>query len=650
MVLGEGWKKNLNEISRVNENLYKEGCPVVIQTGVLYCEEEDIFSSLTIRSISPKTITSVLVDLHVFDRANIEVEVVRDYLYLVTGAKRDDVFGEENHIEITNPSAKIISVALRRVAFDDETVWDGSGSLLFECIPPRRTIERELEDPETVEQFRRDFAKDIAKNKEAVAKFVPMEYKNLWFCSCGEINWSYEEECHQCGAMYLPQRIHIDNRVEIATNLSAHKKNLADQAEQARLEAERKAAEAAAAKAEAERKAAEEKALAELKARRKKRARQIALAITIPAVIALIIYLFVLNTYILPQQKYDSAKALLTEARFDEAVTAFSAMGNYSDSPEQIVEAKFQKAEQLLKDKNYQEAITQFEAVQKDRDVKERIQECKYQRAGEIFAEKNYGEALTLYKEIDGYQDAADKISLCNLNLAKEALKKGDLPASTEYFKLLSGTESTELQTLYCEKGTALYEKGKTKQAMAYFALVSDEALKTKINGVYYAGGLSLIKAKKYGDAAKIFTDLKDYKDSATQLLRIEYLKAEAQLEAKKYPEAIKLYKNAGDYKDAKTKIKECSYRIAKAAYDSGKYEDATKKFEALGSYSDSAAMALESQYQQGAALLNSGSVVEAYNLLYPIRSYDKAYALLVSNSQFYIHVYDVGVGPNPLT
>ena len=39
----------------------------------------------------------------------------------------------------------------------------------------------------------------------------------------------------------------------------------------------------------------------------------------------------------------------------------------------------------------------------------------------------------------------------------------------------------------------------------------------------------------------------------------------------------------------------------------------------------------------------------KAYDTLYPIRSYDPAYMLLVSNSQFYIQIYDVGVGPNPL-
>ena len=46
---------------------------------------------------------------------------------------------------------------------------------------------------------------------------------------------------------------------------------------------------------------------------------------------------------------------------------------------------------------------------------------------------------------------------------------------------------------------------------------------------------------------------------------------------------------------------------------------------------------------------LNNGEVVKAYETLYPIRSYNDAYMLLVTNSKFYIYVYDVGVGPNPL-
>ena len=50
-----------------------------------------------------------------------------------------------------------------------------------------------------------------------------------------------------------------------------------------------------------------------------------------------------------------------------------------------------------------------------------------------------------------------------------------------------------------------------------------------------------------------------------------------------------------------------------------------------------------------GAQQLANGEVRKAYDTLYPIRSYDPAYMLLVSNSQFYIQIYDVGAGPNPL-
>ena len=56
-----------------------------------------------------------------------------------------------------------------------------------------------------------------------------------------------------------------------------------------------------------------------------------------------------------------------------------------------------------------------------------------------------------------------------------------------------------------------------------------------------------------------------------------------------------------------------------------------------------------EATYQYGYYLLNQGEVREAYDTLYAIKDYYPAWYLLIRNSQFYIHIYDRGVGPNPL-
>lgn len=133
-----------------------------------------------------------------------------------------------------------------------------------------------------------------------------------------------------------------------------------------------------------------------------------------------------------------------------------------------------------------------------------------------------------------------------------------------------------------------------------------------KIDAAYYAQALKLVEDGEYDKATEIFAKLGEYEDCPTQLLRIHALKAEQYYNNADYENAIAEFKAAGDYGDAASRVTEATYRL-------------------------------------GAQQLANGEVRKAYDTLYPIRSYDPAYMLLVSNSQFYIQIYDVGAGPNPL-
>ena len=150
----------LNPLSTLKEDLYKEGCPVVIKSGELILNPETscILAKLNIKNIDNRVISSVLIDLHVFDIANNEIEVIRDHQYFDVGAKRGEEFGKDSDINIISNKGKTISVAIRRVNFEDESSWDSGASLLYEAIPQRKTLLEELEDTETVELYQRDFS------------------------------------------------------------------------------------------------------------------------------------------------------------------------------------------------------------------------------------------------------------------------------------------------------------------------------------------------------------------------------------------------------------------------------------------------------------------------------------------------------------
>ena len=137
-----------------------------------------------------------------------------------------------------------------------------------------------------------------------------------------------------------------------------------------------------------------------------------------------------------------------------------------------------------------------------------------------------------------------------------------------------------------------------------------------------YNDAAALLEAGDYDGAAKAFAAMGDYKDSAEQVLRTKYEKAMALLayaeEGSKvgldiyefendaaydagsyvemyYAEAAFIFEELGDYKDSAEqieKIKEMRYQDAMALLDAGKYSAAYDAFAALEGYLDSGEIA----------------------------------------------------------
>ena len=144
---------------------------------------------------------------------------------------------------------------------------------------------------------------------------------------------------------------------------------LREKEEKARIERERKAEQE---RIERERKAEQERIEA---AKRAKRNKKIAV-ITTPIICAVIAFIIVLNTVIIPNIKYNEALDLMNSGQYLEAVSAFEAMDGYKDSESKIVE-------------------------------------CKYNYATTLMDEKKYADAILIYGELNGYKDSLTKIENC---------------------------------------------------------------------------------------------------------------------------------------------------------------------------------------------------------------------------------------------
>ncbi len=639
------------QLFELKEYLYKDACPVVIKSGELLLEPESkcLYAVMNIKNIGEKVISSILVDIHVFDKANKEIEVLRDYQYFGLNAARDDEFGADTQISIINSTGNSFSVAVKRISYNDDTEWVGTPSLLYENLPRRVTLMEELEDEATVEQYQRNFREQIAENKDVTAQIVPVTYKDLWICSCGEINHNEEEVCFACGAKFEPQKEMIENRVQLAADLTEYNRIQAEKAEQARLEAERKAAEEAAAKAEAERKAAEEAAAKALREERRRKRNKLIASITIPAVILLIIYAILHVTYIKPTMDYNAAKELVAAGKYDEAIAAFTELNGFSDSEEAILDAKYKKAGATFDEGKYDEAIVLFTQIIDYKDSQAQIYEIEYEKALDVMDNADYDSAIALFEALEGKRDCTAEIEECwylkGMGLAADDLEA----AKTCYAELSTASYINDMQTAFCNKGVELYTAEEDEAAELYFEMVTDETLYENVKEAYYTRAVALIGKGKYKAALKILETIADYSDASDQIQKAHFLRGDYFFEKEEYEDAKAEYTAAGDYEGASDKITECDYKIAYQLYNSGEYQSAAEAFTALGEYENSEEMYKESTYQYGYKLLNSGEVREAYDTLYAIKDYYPAWYLLIRNSQFYIHIYDRGVGPNPL-
>ncbi|MDR3277196.1 MAG: hypothetical protein LBT12_00330, partial [Oscillospiraceae bacterium] len=77
------------------------------------------------------------------------------------------------------------------------------------------------------------------------------------------------------------------------------------------------------------------------------------------------------NTVHVTESQYRAAQTLFAEKKYDEAIAAFEALGDYKDAPNMIASAAYEAAEQLLASGDYDGAAETFAALGDDKDSSE---------------------------------------------------------------------------------------------------------------------------------------------------------------------------------------------------------------------------------------------------------------------------------------
>lgn len=374
------------------DNQYIPGAPVLIAAGALLRDNETgkILAQVKFKNISPNEIVAVKVSITASDVAGHPVRGVSEYQYLDLKARRDAAFGQKQAIPLPDNTTRNIAVSCTSVIFTDGTAWESIPGAKWKPLPKQQRLEELLQDSKLADQYRRDTTEQ--------SLYVPLRYGDIWLCTCGGVNRGGEAKCHRCNLE--------KQRMAAALNpATLHKHS-----------------------------DAYHKAVA---AKEKKQRRKTILFCGIAAGIIAVVLL--VTQVVLPTVKnnsaYRSAVALMESGKYEEAIAAFEAMDGYKDAQSKIEEceslwqqkneaekeaecaSRYQAANELMEAGHYEEALTAFEALGDYEDTAQKMTECEeaikegiYQEALSLISTGKNSEALDTLRRISYYKDAKQKI------------------------------------------------------------------------------------------------------------------------------------------------------------------------------------------------------------------------------------------------
>ena len=345
-----------SKLFALSENLYASGSPVVIAAGALLKDNQtgNVIAQLKLRNIHTKPIKAAMVCITPLDTVGKPIGDAVYYQYLDLQEARDAKFGQKTAISLPDPATRSFSVSVEEVAFIDNTVWTTIGEP-WEMLPTPQPI-GQIHGKELEKQFRIKYGNNC--------KNLLLTERDLWFCVCGALNHSSEEDCHACHKVY--------------STLSSIDYDELNREKDARLSEE---------KAAAEQKAEETRAKIEALKTKAKKIKKIA-TIAIPILVFIAIAAVIISGIINKNNAYNDALALMNAEQYSEAIKKFSELGDYKDCAEQIKTAETELARI--------EAELAYAKL-----------ESAYTKALGFLEAGKYEEAYTTFKELGDFKDAS---------------------------------------------------------------------------------------------------------------------------------------------------------------------------------------------------------------------------------------------------
>lgn len=371
-----------SKVFSLPENLYAEGAPVVIAAGALLKDNQTgrVVAQLKLRNISPKTIKAATVSILPLNTVGNPLGETIRYEYLDLSSTRDTDFGSKSAISMPDITTRSFDAAVVEVIFADNSIWNASEAV-WEALKSPEALTSQL-DNEMVKQFQIEYGSG--------ARNFFLEQKDLWHCVCGAVNRRGEEVCHSC------RKSIYDTRDIDLEALKEHK-------EQRLVKEQDQAAKKAAAT--------------------QKTMKTLAAVLVVAAVFC-IVASFAVGA-IKKNKAYNDAALLMEQGKYEEAIEAFTVLGDYKDSPDQIANSQkaiedakqYEEAVSLFRKKEYDQASSIFASLEDYRDAPSYVQKLSDRQALEYndalyyLEQGEYTEAYSLFTELSGYEDSDEYLT-----------------------------------------------------------------------------------------------------------------------------------------------------------------------------------------------------------------------------------------------
>lgn len=152
----------------------------------------------------------------------------------------------------------------------------------------------------------------------------------------------------------------------------------------------------------------------EEKERKDKAKRNTILIACVSGVVLLaLLFVYILNTVIIPNNHYNDALEQMESGNYESAIEMFAALGDYKDSSMKITECQtaikeriYMEALALMDSQQYKQAYELLESVIGYRDSEEQATEALYQEGLQYWNEKEYEESNAIFTKLGGYKDS----------------------------------------------------------------------------------------------------------------------------------------------------------------------------------------------------------------------------------------------------